>query len=450
MNNPHIPKKYYGPKRYYGPKKHYGLGVGFIIACALVYAMPLLPSGHVGDAYVFIHILLTALMVLIWHKGSYSLSALLWIGLAARVILFLASPITSTDAERYLWDGAVTVAGYDAYSISPEFLNDTPLRALWPTPEEHAQYATIYPPGAISLFAVSALAGPHFGFWVWKLLATGAGIAALFLMARLVKKIKTERHFALCALSPLLILETNVGVHVDSFSVLAVVAALLFLKKKFFMRAGLMIGWGTTLKFAPLIMLGPLLFFLRGRETVRVWFGALFFIALIYGGAFLSGLTPIGVVQVFFEKWRNGSPFFSLFEFFLAPPELNYLLFFIACLLFAMAAFMAYKDKIYEAIALAMAVPFLLSPVVFPWYLMVLIPFLAIRPSATIGLWVSAAPLSYVVLNRWIGEGVWEVSIWPIVTIGVAIIIGVCVDLYRSYRRMGSDMPQMNTGLPLN
>ncbi len=55
--------------------------------------------------------------------------------------------------------------------------------------------------------------------------------------------------------------------------------------------------------------------------------------------------------------------------------------------------------------------PFLLSPVVFPWYLCPLVPLVAMKPSAALLAWVIAAPLTYEVVN----SHSWEPAAWPLV-----------------------------------
>ena len=79
---------------------------------------------------------------------------------------------------------------------------------------------------------------------------------------------------------------------------------------------------------------------------------------------------------------------------------------------------------------LCLSVPLLLSPVLFPWYVLALIPFLALRPSVTLFLVVTLIPLNYVVLNRWLSEGVWEQASWPAVILALAIPIGLLIDVF--------------------
>jgi len=78
--------------------------------------------------------------------------------------------------------------------------------------------------------------------------------------------------------------------------------------------------------------------------------------------------------------------------------------------------------------ALSLSVPFLLSPVLFPWYLMVFVPLLALRPYASLLLPLGVAPLFYIVLDKWVGQGIWELPLWPAELLAGSIILGLIWD----------------------
>jgi len=59
------------------------------------------------------------------------------------------------------------------------------------------------------------------------------------------------------------------------------------------------------------------------------------------------------------------------------------------------------------------------------------VPLLALRPSYTVLAAVTLAPLSYIVLNRWLYEGVWAQAAWPAQVLLVGIIAGLCLDIAR-------------------
>ena len=61
----------------------------------------------------------------------------------------------------------------------------------------------------------------------------------------------------------------------------------------------------------------------------------------------------------------------------------------------------------------------LLSPTLHPWYVTWIVPFLAFERSRAAHWLVVVAPLSYVLLPRWVNEGVWSEPawLWPVVAL---------------------------------
>ena len=145
------------------------------------------------------------------------------------------------------------------------------------------------------------------------------------------------------------------------------------------------------------------------------------------------GYKPLGLLPTFFEKWRGGAPFYPVLEIFqsktgLSNSQFLFLLSALAIAGFSMSAWLARKGNIYIAIIIALAVPLILSPVLFPWYLMSLVPLLALRPNLTLIAAVTLTPFSYIVLNKWLSQNIWEPALWPSVVLAVGIIMAMSLD----------------------
>jgi len=406
-----------------------------------IYLIPRYSADMTGTAYIGVHIIMTTGMLIVWQRasdkrGAYNLKTLMIVAIGLRLVLLPAPFISSNDPERYLWDGAVALSGLDPYRVSPDMELAQSLRLIWPTPEEHSAYATLYPPGALAFFGMSALAGPVKGVWIWKGFATLASLLCLWVGYDVMRSKAMLRHFPLLALSPLLILEAGVGAHLDIICTLAILSALALLTRDRFFAAGCLIGSSATIKFLPLVLIGPLMVYLRPKASTRLIAGAFCMVSIIYLGAFILGFRPLGTLPVFFEKWRNGAPFYNGLAVIFAPPVLPYILGVLAVFGFGVAAVFARKGHIFAAMLLSLSVPLLLSPVVFPWYLCVLIPVLALCPSAAILGWVTVAPFGYIVLNRWISEGVWAPALWPLWGLAITIIAGLAYDVIRYQQRV--------------
>ena len=152
------------------------------------------------------------------------------------------------------------------------------------------------------------------------------------------------------------------------------------------------------------------------------------------------GYKPLGLLPTFFEKWRGGAPLFPILDGAKTILKLSDKGFLIglaglAAAGFSLSAWLAHIRKIEAALILALSVPLLLSPILFPWYLLTLTPFLALRPSYTLFAAISLSSLSYVVLNKWLSEGIWEPSAWPAHILLIGLIIGLCLDIARPLKK---------------
>ena len=420
------------------------------ISAALItlglYSLPVIFPAAIGTGYILLYAALMLLSLLIWQREWLSPKQVLGLGCLIILIAYPLPALTSNDAQRYLWDGAVFLSGFDPYIVAPNSPEASELRQIWPTPEEHAAYPTLYPPGALALFGFSALAGPAYGQWLWKALATLAAIASLFLIYNLLQRRNALKALPLTALSPLLLFETGAGLHLDIFSVLGVSAALFCIDRKHIILAGVIIGLAASLKFLPAVMAGPLLFYLKPAKAIRLFLAASIIWAAVYLLMFGLGYKPLGLLPTFFEKWRGGAPLYPLLEALpLSKKHLPIFLAGLALIGFTLSAYIARKGHIIIAIIIALATPLLLSPILFPWYLMTFVPLLALRPNITLLLAVSLAPLSYQVLNTWLSKGLWEPMNWPSALLLIGLIIGLIFD-FKKWRSHAHHMDGINIG----
>lgn len=410
------------------------LYISFLLSVMSLYLLPTLFPRHIGSAYIFIYCVMSCISIFIWWSQEISPWRILILASLTICLLIPMQMLTSNDAERYLWDGAVFLARFDPYITAPNAETVTELRKIWPTPEEHAAYPTLYPPGALLLFSLCALGGVSYGFWIWKTLCALAAILSLFFAYDLLKKRNALQHFSLMALSPLLLLETGVGAHLDIFCVLGIIATLWCLQKEKIIAAAIIIGLAATIKFFPAVIAGPFLFYLKPKKAVTLFLAASLTWISVYMMMFICGYKPLGLLPTFFEKWRGGAPFYPLLEVLKNSFQLSQKQFFIilgslSLLGFGLSAYLARKRHIYIAIMIAIATPLLISPVLFPWYLMAFLPLLVLRPNVTGVIAITLAPLSYIVLNKWLSEGIWQPSQWPAIILAFGIIYGLFIDL---------------------
>ena len=416
------------------PNASPALFVGVLLTLIASYGIPPLFTSHIGTATIGVHLLLTAWMLWFWQadrgtQGAAQVRRLLLLGVLARLVLLGVPAFTTHDVERYLWDGAVALQGFDPYVITPNDDVVSELRNRFPTPEEHAAYPTLYPPLALAIYTLCALAGPVWGVWLWKLLITLTSIATLFVVNAILRHRNQQRHLALIALSPLMLLEVGIGAHVDALSALALSSALWAYQRTRWLAVGVAIGLGACIKLLPIAALGPILIATPLSRWPKIIIGSTGCVALIYGAALALSMRPVGNLGVFFDKWRNGSPINALLES--ALPQFEHTLLTLpAALVLGCVALYRSRQDLHAGLLMMLATPLLLSPVVFPWYLLILLPLVAIRPSTFLIVWLTTVPLAYEVLDRFELTGEWSPANWPLVIIALGWLIGAWVDRY--------------------
>lgn len=396
-----------------------------------------------GEGAILQYVIITASMLWAWyltykHPKSYDLFWLCSIGILARILLLPSEAYLSNDVARYLFDGYIAGIGLDPYSIS----HDAPILKdavnLWLPPVEHLKYPTLYPPLAIFCLSLISHWGPVAALYSWKILVLIASIATLFATLKILTIKQKTHHFPLVALSPILIIESGVGLHIDTFATLMVVLAFYYFTQSKQLRSGFFIGLGALIKLFPVILLVPMLGALKDwNKSVRLILGAGITISIGYGLALWGNWQPIGSLGIFIEKFRFGSLFYEIFE-----PRLGFevtgLISVIALAVGYLAIFLSLRKRatpllsVITAVQLSIFLPFMTGPVVYPWYLMSLVPLLAIRPNKALLVWLMLQPLTYEVLSQFICCQQWQPKTWPLVIITIGLIITVLYELNKN------------------
>jgi len=400
-----------------------------------------LPDGLRGKGYITLHIALTALMMaalwLLGRPGERSGSALVqarWFltsGIISRAILFAVPPFTTSDIGRYLWDGHVALSGFDPYQLTPAQAVGL-LGSNWPMPFNGHEIVTIYPPGALLWFVIAASFGPVLSFLVWKLLVTAASIFTVLLAADILRTQKRERWLPLISFSPLLLLESGVGAHVDVFTGLAVAGAVALFQKNRPVLTGIALGLGGLVKFLPLLLLIP---FYRARSFIsrKMILTATLAFAGGYGVAIALGLEPLGSLFIFLDKWRFGSPLHSAISYFSGSTRWQWFRALPVLAGIALALLSLGRCRQFS-LSWWLAAPLIASPVIFPWYLTPVIVAAAFRPSFFVLAWATSLPLTYEVIDGFDAQGIWRTAAWPLWIIVLTCLLGLWVDL-RSAKR---------------
>ncbi|MBI3942464.1 MAG: hypothetical protein HY326_05575, partial [Chloroflexi bacterium] len=176
-----------------------------------------------------------------------------------RLLLIPTRPALSDDMYRYIWDGRVQAGGINPYAYAPNAPEVQALRDpdIWPS-INRKNAVTIYPAGAQLAFAALWRLWPDNVHWLQIVMAAADLLAGLLLMA-LLRALQRPPHLALIYLwHPLVIFEIAHAAHVDGLMLPLVVGAWLAQAKGRDAWAGVLLGAATAMKLFPVLLLPTL------------------------------------------------------------------------------------------------------------------------------------------------------------------------------------------------
>lgn len=338
----------------------------------------------------------------------------------------LTPPGTDDDIHRYLWDGRVQRWGYSPYLVVP---NDPALAGLH-TPEtrtlNHPDLPSPYPPGAELFFhAITAI---HESIFALKVAFVSCELALVLVLLEILHRSRQATHWVLAfAWNPLLVIEVAGSGHIDIFGVLLLLVSVAALGRRWRTVAALTFGLAIAVKLLPIVLL-PLYW---KRVRVRDAALAAIVVALLYVPFLNHGRIPTGSLGTYVQSFRFNDPAFAALERMAAPQVVTGLA--------VLAGFLASiclrrKDPASspDALAWPMTASLLCAPVVYPWYLLWLLPFARSAATVPVIVWtLSILPTYYVWHLRALGRP-WLVPGWMmLVEYGTVAIAAAIVWLHR-------------------
>ena len=322
----------------------------------------------------------------------------------------LGTPNTSTDSARYAWDGIVAGAGTSPYDyvpaddalarLRPEWLFPAPVRTAdgaeqctgphiiettsVPSDEvlctaiNRAHSPTIYPPVAELYFTgVRLVVPPSAQYRPFQV--TGLAVSLLItwmLLAALRRRGQSERWAALWAWSPFVALEAVNNSHVDVVAVALALAATLLVASGRRVWGGIALGASIATKVVPIIVAPPLL---RRRPLAVVAASVATFAGLYLPYVLASGPRVLGYLPGYLaeEGYDNGSRFALLGTVLPAAWALPVAAALIA-LLAGVCLWQADPQAPWLAQLVLVGTTLLLISPRYPWYGLLLIPFIVL------------------------------------------------------------------------
>jgi len=312
-------------------------------------------------------------------------------------------PGLDDDVHRYVWDGRVQRLGYNPYIVVP---NDPALASLHTSETRslnNPEVPSPYPAGAQLFFR--AVTSIHESMFAMKLAFVLCDFAIVFLLLDFLRRTKQAEHWVLAfAWNPLLAIEVAGSGHVDILGVLLLLISAASLARRWRPIAAISFALAVAVKFLPIVLL-PLYW-----KRVRLRDAALATIALglLYVPFLDHGRIPLGSLGTYVQRFRFNDPVFARLERLAAPQLLAGLAVLVG---FLTAIWMRRKsaEVSSDAFAWPMAASLFFAPVVYPWYLLWLLPFLRSVSTVPLMVWtLSIIPTYYVWHLRTVG-GQWLV-----------------------------------------
>jgi hypothetical protein len=354
------------------------------------------------------------------------------LALAFRIPLLLAPPERDADVRRYVWDARLVRAGLSPYTVVPADPAFAHLRTSESWPVNNPDVPSPYPPGA-QLFFLAATAPSESARAIKVAALVCDALLALVVWGSLVAAGANPGWVLAYLWSPLVSLEVARHGHVDVAGALCIAfAAFAFVRGRTLLGS---IAFVLSIAVKPLpIVLLPLLW--RRASRWHLVAGLTVLVAL-YLPFWDHRHLPIGSVPEVIDRFRFNGPIFSKVALLAGPSVAT---------AFAIAAGLAVAAWARRRLPLAsprawawpMAAALLCAPMIYPWYLVWLAPFLVTAETMPLTIWTVSILSTYVVW-QFVGV-VWAVPAWALY-VEYGALLGAALWLWRRNRPQLSSSP---------
>lgn len=353
------------------------------------------------------------------------------LGFAARAPLVARSPGALHDAHRYIWDARLQRAGLNPYLVTP----DDPAAARHHTREtrtmNNPDVPSPYPPGAQYFFRLVTSVQESVTAIKIALVACEL-LSVLFMHSWLRARGLPPGWTLLYVWHPVVIFETAGGAHLDALGTMLLLLSAASLARRRGMVASLAFAASISIKFLPLVLAPMFARRVRARHAAA---GAGLLAALYI--PFLDGwrVAP-GAMGTFVDRFRFNQLAFEWLE---APLSARVAVGAAVIVGLAVALFFSMRrGQNASGFAWPMGAALLLSPVIYPWYLIWLVPFALERAALPLLVWSLAIISTY---RTWaLGPGErWAVSSGALSIQYVSMVAAVLVVAAVQRRAGGGD-----------
>jgi alpha-1,6-mannosyltransferase len=299
-------------------------------------------------------------------------------------------PGNDDDVHRYVWDGRLQRLGYNPYLVIPSDPAVSELHTAQTRNLNNPDLPSPYPPGAQLFFrAIISLQESTFAL---KVAFVVCDFVIIFVLIDLLRLNQQGSHLVLAfAWNPLLAIEVAGSGHIDIVGALFLVVSAAALVRRLRAIAALAFGLAVAVKFLPIVLF-PLYW---KRIRIRDAALAMVVVALLYVPFLNHGRIPTGSLVTYVQTFRFNGPVFAALAH-VAPPQLLAGLALLVGLGTATWLRRTERKGLPHTFAWPMAASLFFAPVVFPRYLLWLLPFLTSGRTLLISLWTISIIPAYV------------------------------------------------------
>jgi len=315
-------------------------------------------------------------------------------------------PGRDDDVHRYVWDGRVQRLGYDPYLVVPSDPAFSGLHTSETRTLNNPDLPTPYPAGAELFFrAVTAIQESTFAL---KVAFVFCDFAIVLVLLDLLRRSRQGMHWVLAyAWHPLLATEVAGSGHIDIVGALLLLVSFAALERRWRAVAAVALGLAIAVKLLPIVLL-PLYW---KRVRIRDGILAIIVVGLLYVPFLQREWIPIGSLGAYVRSFRFNDPVFATLEPAVAPQLLAVLAPLVGFLI-AIRLRSGSPPLSSGALVWPVAGSLLCAPVVYPWYLLWMLPFIRSLSTLPIIIWTVSIIPTYVVWHlRTLGRP-WLVPDW--------------------------------------
>lgn len=368
--------------------------------------------------------------------AGVELLALLGGAMAVHAVLWFEPLQGTSDAWRYLWDGRVQDHGVNPYQYAPDAFPLEPLRegVLYPNIFRR-NLTTCYPPVAEMWFWIAYRLTPG-GFQGLKaILALHDLVTVVLLWVALRRRGLPGGQAALFGLAPLFAVQHMVGMHLDALYAPWMAAALL-MHRRHPGAAGAALMVAAMVRPLAVLAIPALMWRRSWRDVSWIVSGAgITAVACIWPYRHV-GLEMIGSIPAYMMQWEfNGAAYRLLKLATGGDGELARLICYGAIVAVCLVAWTRRRWSVAGRMLVAVGVYYLLTPTVYPWYLvMVLVPWTMVGGITPVVLGALVALSETVWIRKEKGLS-WGVPLgWLSLEYGL-LLAAMAFDVWRTRRR---------------